>query len=432
MAKKKENEDKKVKKNANGEGSLQQKPNGSYELQITIGTDPLTGKLKRKSFSGKTIKEVRAKERQYYAAVENGTFIEPNKITLGVWLDTWFKGFKYGKVEASTSDFYDDIINVHLKPKLGAVKLQKLNTIQIQNMYNELYDNGNGLSVSRIKGINITLKQSLEKALELNYINKNPAKYCTLPKEKQDTKYKAFTTEEISKIMKVINYKSSYEILIMLDFATGLRQGEILALTWKDIDFENECLTVNKAFSQIKVRDKQGNAIKDENINKQKIVIKKPKTETSNRVVPIPKNIIPVLKKQKLRTSEINLKYGIPNDENRLVFPTEVGTKIIASNLLRQWGLLLKRAEVDYLKFHCIRHSFATQLLERGINIKTIQYLLGHSSIRTTLDIYSHVSDDSKANAISKLNDIFPSDEEIEKENKTEETVAVYHTTPAI
>lgn len=419
-------------KKANGEGTLIKKENGSYELQITIGTDPITGKLKRKSFSAKTQKEVRAKEREYHASVKNGTYVESNKITLGVWLDTWFKGFKYGKVEASTSDFYDDIINVHLKPKLGAVKLQKLDTIQIQNMYNELYDNGNGLSVSRIKGINIALKQSLEKALELNYINKNPAKYCTLPKEKQDTKYKAFTTEEISKIMKVINYKNSYEVLIMLDFATGLRQGEILALTWKDIDFENECLTVNKAFSQVKVRDAQGNAIKDENINKQKIIIKRPKTETSNRMVPLPKNIIPVLKKHKLRTAEINLKHGIPNNENSLVFPTEAGTKIIASNLLRQWSLLLKRAGVDYLKFHCIRHSFATQLLERGINIKTIQYLLGHSSIRTTLDIYSHVSDDSKANAISKLNDMFPADVEIEKENKIEETLAVYHTTPAI
>lgn len=307
-------------KKANGEGTLIKKENGSYELQITIGTDPITGKLKRKSFSAKTQKEVKAKEREYHASVQNGTYIESNKITLGVWLDTWFKGFKYGKVEASTSDFYDDIINVHLKPKLGAVKLQKLDTIQIQNMYNELYDNGNGLSVSRIKSINITLKQSLEKALELNYINKNPAKYCTLPKEKQDTKYKAFTTEEISKIMKVINYKNSYEVLIMLDFATGLRQGEILALTWKDIDFENECLTVNKAFSQVKVRDAQGNAIKDENINKQKIIIKRPKTETSNRMVPLPKNIIPVLKKHKLRTAEINLKHGIPNNENSLVF----------------------------------------------------------------------------------------------------------------
>lgn len=149
-------------------------------------------------------------------------------------------------------------------------------------------------------------------------------------------------------------------------------------------------------------------------------------------MVPLPKNIIPVLKKHKLRTAEINLKHGIPNNENSLVFPTEAGTKIIASNLLRQWSLLLKRAGVDYLKFHCIRHSFATQLLERGINIKTIQYLLGHSSIRTTLDIYSHVSDDSKANAISKLNDMFPADVEIEKENKIEETLAVYHTTPAI
>ncbi|MDI9496738.1 MAG: site-specific integrase, partial [Bacillota bacterium] len=117
--------------------------------------------------------------------------------------------------------------------------------------------------------------------------------------------------------------------------------------------------------------------------------------------------------------------------DDNLVFITEVGTKLNAPNLRRQWERLLNRAGVSYLKFHCIRHTFATQLLERNVNIKTIQYLLGHSSIQTTLNIYSHVSDDSKANAISKLNNIFPTDENTITEDTVEETKAEYKGKPA-
>lgn len=419
-----------AKKKANGEGSLIKKDNGRYELQITIGTDPITGKPKRKSFSGKTQKEVRAKEREYYAALENGTYVEPNKITVGQWMDKWLKEFKFGYIGERTYDEYESHIRVHFNPNIGNIKLQNLKTEHIQALYNKMYKNGEGLSATTVKRNHVTLRQCLEKAVELNYINKNPAKYCTLPKEKKDTQYKAFTAEEIKKIMKVLNAENTYEVLIMLDFATGLRQGEILALTWEDIDFENSCLTVNKALSQIKVRDAEGNTIKDDNLKKRKTIVKQPKTESSNRVIPLPQNIIYTLKKHKLRTAEINLKYGIPVNDSNLVFPSEVGTKLNASNLGRHWEeSVLKKAGVAYQKFHCIRHTFTTQLLEKGVNFKTIQYLLGHSSIRTTLDIYSHVSDVSKMDAISKLNDIFPVT--IEIDSKIEETVAVYHTEPA-
>jgi integrase len=286
------------KKVANGEGSLIKKENG-YELQITVGINPLTGRPKRKSFSGKTIKEVRAKEREYYASIENGTFLEPNRITVGEWVDKWLKVYKFGTVDPRTFDYYDDLIRLHIKPKLGNIILQKLNKIQIQEFYNELYNNGNGLSVSRIKGIRTTLNQSLDEAVDANIINKNPANRCVIPKERKSKKYEAFTEEEISKILKVIDYTNTYEIAIMLAFATGLRQSELLALTWEDIDLENKCLDVNKALSKILVRDDEGNLLEDENSNKYELIVKSTKTESSNRMIPLQPNIIPILRKQK-------------------------------------------------------------------------------------------------------------------------------------
>lgn len=417
-----------TKKKANGEGSLIKKPNGSYELQITVGIDPVTGKLKRKSFSGKTQKEVRGKERAYYAALQNGTLIEPNKILVSQWLDNWLKNFKFGLVEAKTYDYYESHVNVHLKPKLGHFKLQDLKTEHIQTLYNSLYNNGNGLSANTVKHIHVTLKQCLEKAVELNYINKNHAKYCILPKDSKEEKLRVFNLEEISKIMKALDYSNTYDVLIMLDFVTGLRKGEIIALTWEDIDFTNEMLKVNKSFSHIKLRDTDGNEIVLDDVNKTKydLITKTPKTKSSNRIVPIPKNIVPILKKHKLKAVEINLKNGVPNNESSLVFPSQAGTKLNSENITRRWIAVLKKAGIDYLNFHCIRHTFATQLLEKDVNVKSIQDLLGHSSIRTTLDIYSHVSQDSKKEAISKLNDILPNNEEVEHENKVEETTAIY------
>ncbi len=422
-----------VKKKANGEGSLMPKKSGGYELQITIGIDAVTGKIKRKSFSGKTIKEVRAKEKDYYASLKNGTFIEPNKILFGEWMDNWLKNFKYGLVEARTYDYYESHVKIHLKPQLGYIKLQDLKTEHIQKMYNSLFNNGNGISASTVKHIHVTIKQCLEKAVELNYINKNPSKYCILPKDGKEIKRKVFNSDEILKIMEVLDFSNTYDVLIMLDFVSGLRKGEIIALTWEDIDFDNERLIVNKVFSQIKLRDENGDDIKTDDGNRFKYVFitKTPKTTSSNRVIPIPKNIIPILKKHKLKTAEINLKHGIPNNENSLVFPSEVGTKLNPENITRRWISILNKVGVDYLNFHCIRHTFATQLLEKDVNVKSIQDLLGHSSIRTTLDIYSHVSQDSKKDAISKLNDILPNNTKSNNKNHIEETAAAYHVTVA-
>lgn len=418
-------------KKANGEGSIRKKPNGSYELQITIGIDPLTGKIKRKSFSAKTQKEVRAKEREYYASVQNGTFVEPSKITVSEWLDNWFQNFKYAKVESSSSDFYDSIIKCHLKPGLGSIKLQKLNTMNIQEMYNNLYNNGNGLSATTIGYIHLTLKQCLNKAVELKYIPNNPSMHCTLPKDSKGSKKKTFSPDEIYRIIKAIDYKNSCHLMALLGMLTGLRQGELMALTWADIDFTNECITVNKTISRIQVRNEKGKVVEDNNTNKTQVIIKPPKTESSNRIIPLPKNIINILKKHKLAIAENNLKNGLPHNENCLLFTTRNGTIINANNLRETWIRLLNKAGVSYLSFHSVRHTFATQLLETGVNIKTIQYLLGHSSIKTTLNIYAHASDDSKVNAISKLNDIFLNELDSKNGYKVEEESEDYKIKPA-
>jgi len=393
------------KKRANGEGSIYKKGNG-YEMQITISRDPITGKFKRKSFSGKTKKEVIGKKDDYIAAQKTGTYVEPNIITLREWLDIWLDTYKKTKLARSTMDTYESHISIHLKPYLGAIKLQDLKTETIQKMYNFKFNNGEGLSAVTIKRIHVTLKQALEKAVELNYIHKNPAKYCILPKDNRESKLKVILSEDIPKIINVLDINNTYDVLIMLDLFSGLRKGELIALTLDDLNIDNEILTVNKSSSRVKIRYDNENDVEEN--TKYEDIIKAPKTRSSIRKMPIPKNMIPILKKHKLKNWEINLAKGRSNEVFNLAFPSETGTKLNPQNITRRWISVLKKAGVDYINFHCIRHTFATQLLEKGVNPKSIQDLLGHSSIRTTLDIYSHVSQDSKIEAISKINYLLP------------------------
>jgi len=176
-----------------------------------------------------------------------------------------------------------------------------------------------------------------------------------------------------------------------------------LGLKWPDIDFENKELYVKRSIKQVAIISADGQ-------REYKTIEQIPKTKNSMRTVPIPTTLIPVLKEHRNRQKEEKLKAGEAylNDlESGYVFTTESGNTIDARNLQRTYKRLLEKADIPYKKFHAIRHTFATKLFERGIPLKTISELLGHSDISVTADIYTHVMPKEKTNAVEKLNDLF-------------------------
>ncbi len=181
---------------------------------------------------------------------------------------------------------------------------------------------------------------------------------------------------------------------------SGLRLGELLALKWADTDFEDRTLSITKAIKQVTKIGKDGT-------RKWINIEQTPKTESSIRTIPLPTNIINELVLHKERQDQEKLNNEELYQDNNLVFCTELGNIIDTRNLTRAYTRALKRANIEYKKFHSLRHTYATRLFENDVSIKTVQSLMGHKDITTTMNIYTHVMPEKMAIDVEKINDLF-------------------------
>jgi len=376
-----------------------------YRVTATVGRDA-NGKLIRKEFYGKTKREAEAKRDEYLNGIKNGLNIDFQDTTLGDLMHVWL--FEVARVSRKPSTFarYEGLYRNYIRDsELYGLKISLIKSIQIQRYYNKLYQEGK--SSKTIKTLNKFLKTFFNYAVDEGYLVKNP---CTgkkivipgTPEEKAEAKIETFTDEEIKKITEALE-GHRLKVLFLLAFGTGLRQGELLGLKWPDIDFEKKELKVQRTIKQVTIIDQNGN-------REYKTIEQIPKTKSSIRTVPIPSSLIPVLKEYRNKQKEEKLKAGpayLNDIEKGYVFTTELGSIIDARNLLRIYKKILDKAGVKYRKFHAIRHTYATKLFERGVPLKIVSELLGHSNISTTANIYTHVIPKEKTNAVETLNDLF-------------------------
>ena len=233
----------KAHKNANGAGTIRKRPDGRWEGRATVSYNESTGKQIQKSVYGKTQKEVREKMSRIIAEVDDGDYVEPNKMPLSDWLDEWIDVYVQHSVKPYTVDSYRSVCENHIKPLLGHITLAKLAPTQIQKFYNTLLTE-RGLSAKTVKNVHGVLHRSLERAVRNGYMRKNVAALCDLPKiEKKEIK--PLEQSDISALLKAIR-GHQYEILYKVTLFTGLRQGEVLGLTWDAIDFERCAIHINK------------------------------------------------------------------------------------------------------------------------------------------------------------------------------------------
>ncbi|NDO18454.1 site-specific integrase [Lachnospiraceae bacterium MD329] len=245
----------------------------------------------------------------------------------------------------------------------------------------------NGLSQSSVKKVFITLSQACKQAVSVNILYQNPCNSVQLPK-KPAREATAFSVDEQNKFLSFCNGNSTFENLFIFAFNTGMRLGEMLALTWDDIDLENRMVNVNK--NLVVINDYNKNATK-----KSKTVIDSTtKTTSGKRDIPLSDAAEMCVKQQQEK-----------NINSPFVFCSAAGTPLTKRNIYRAFNDRLKKAKITtHLTIHSMRHSFATRLLEKGADIKTVSELLGHKSIQITLDIYSHISANLKHQTISLLN----------------------------
>lgn len=374
------------KKAPNGTGMLpKQRPDGRWEARYCV-PDPSTGTLKRKSVYAKTQEECAKKLRKATASIDEGTYQEPSKLTVGKWADIW-KAEYWGSLKPRTADQYDMHLRLNIKPNIGGVKLQALGAHSIQSMYNKLQHREKPLSAKSIRNLHGVVHSMLKQAQKLGYIKVNPAEGCNLPRaEKREML--AIMDDKLDEFLSAIN-GHKYESVFLVDVFTGLRQGEILGLTWQDVDFTKGKIYVRK---QLQKERKKGGEYK-------RVSLKNDKTRP---ITPAP-FVMDVLKAEQRRQKENRLRAGSAWDNSmNLVFTNELGRYLASSTVYNNFKAIVKRIGLDEVRMHDLRHTFAMLSLQNGVDIKTLQQELGHATSSFTLDVYGHVSDEMlKASAKS-------------------------------
>lgn len=389
-------------KRANGEGSINKYivkgVQKGWRASILVGKDE-NGKNVRKQFYGKTQKEVKQKLDEFKSQISLGALPTDDKLTLEQWYYTWLFDYRKKDLKPKSFEKYEGIYRNYIKDtSIGKIKLKDLRATHLQQYYNKLLDIDKK-AISTIKGLNTRLKPCLTEAEKQGYIQKNYCKMVTLPKENKVKEIKVLTPEQQQSFIAAIN-GHELEMLFLVALSTGLRLGEILGLKWCDIDFNSGNLTVNRTLQRVTEISRDGN-------RESKVIEQLPKTKNSIRTVPIPKNILSKLKDHKLEQSKNRLKLGELYFNNDYVFCNNLGYPIDDKRPARNLKSILTKINIEPIKFHGLRHTYATRLFEANVPPKTVQVLMGHYDISITLDIYTHVMEDTKLEAVDKLNDIF-------------------------
>lgn len=286
------------------------------------------------------------------------------------WLNVWLEHYVQPTAKSKTYEHYKYLSESHIVPKLGSMELTEITVMEMQRLVSELLREGNrstgkGLASSTVNTIITVLQSSFRTAQNIGEITDNPADKIKRPK-KEETRVECFSTLEQKRIEQFVMEHSKPKMFgVLICLYTGLRIGELLALEWTDIDLEKGLLSVNKS-SRDNKSGKGGKRIVDT-----------PKTNTSRRVIPLPRQLIPLLKKHRHNT-------------NTIWVVSDKGQPISTRSYQRSFELLLKNAGVEHKGFHALRHTFATRAIECGMDVKTLSEILGHKNPTVTLNLYVH------------------------------------------
>lgn len=379
---------------ARGSGSIRKKTvkkNGKeyqyWEGRITVGRDPGTGKQVQRSITGKTQKEVQQAMNKALAELDAGSYHAPNKVTVTQWLTTWLDLYCARSVRPSTLKIYVGKIRNHILPAIGATKLQDLRGTHIQRMYNALSDAGLGGKTIRQTGT--LLHTALQQAVKEGLITSNPCDAATPPREIRREMH-PLTDAEIPRFLQAIK-GSPYENAYALCLYTGIREGECLGISWRQVDFDRRTLLIDQQLQQ--------------RTGGYELTIPK---SGRPRTIQLPEQAVMSLRSERRRQAEHRLRAGPawanPDD---LVFTTETGRHIAISTFYEYYKRIVTEIGRPDARIHDLRHTAATVALANGADIKTVQEMLGHTSASITLNIYAHSTEQMKADTAKRIEEYY-------------------------
>ena len=372
------------KRRKKGEGSVRQRKDGRWEGRVVIGYDE-KGLPRTKNVLAKTKRECQEKLKQLRETVTGSKTekVRP-EMPFGEWLDFWYQNYVKPQIRPTTQANYEAKIYQHIIPELGKIPLNQLAQKDLQQFYARMKTGGRlirteqfgkGLSDSMVRGLHAACRSALEKAVQEELIRTNPAVGCKLP-PKRGREMQVLGREELQRFLIQAQAEGYFE-LFLLDLCTGLRRGELLALQWDDLDFKTGALTVNKQVYEVKGQ----------------LQMSVPKTRASIRGLVLPPGVVEVLRQYREKV------------DSRWMFPSPVkeDSPMTPGAVRRRLQIILERAGCKRIRFHDLRHTFATLSLENGMDVKTLSAMLGHVSAATTLDIYTHVTGDMQSEAAARI-----------------------------
>ena len=369
---------------------MRKRPDGRWEGRYTAGRDPVTGKAIYKNVLAKTQKKCKEKLERAIEKNVRVDVVRSGKYTVAEWVRLWFETYSKPSIREQTAYYYNNYIEKHIVPGIGSIKLDKLTTLQIQQLYNKLKTSGRvqryehielkdkGLSNRFIRGVHGVLNSALEQAMKERLITSNPAEGCKLPKiEKKEMK--VLLPEQIGAYLQEAN-KRGLLPAYYLELTSGLRRGELLALLWTDLDVENMAISVTKQVNRINGQLK----------------VSQPKTSNSIRTIPIPKQAVDLL-----------ILEHEKHPDNPYMFPSpKTGTMYDPDSFRHTHEKILTAAGIEHIRFHDLRHTFATLSLQNGVDVKTLSNTLGHYSAGFTLDTYTHATQRMKREAADTIGNV--------------------------
>lgn len=370
-----------------GDGSILERPDGRWEARLDLGWE--NGKRKRRSFYGKTRAGARDKLKAAMTTKERGLAIPGERLTVAAYLESWLADIRPPVVRASTWTSYESIVRHRLVPRLGKIGLAKLTPPAISAALRDMTDAG--LTPRSVQYSRAVLRMALAHAQDQGLIVDNPAARTKAPKVAQH-QIDPLTPDQIRRVLAQVS-GDRLEALYVVALSTGMRQGEILGLTWPDVvlDDDGARIHVRRALQRIAGRYE----------------LVEPKTQRSVRTIELPAFAAAALARHLgLQAAEREL-LGIEDPDPDLVFTNRLGGPLDGMNVTHAWQRHLVAAGLPRQRFHDARHAAATTMYALGAGHRDVMEALGHSSITTTMNVYTHVLEERKRELAGRMDSLF-------------------------
>jgi integrase len=355
-----------------------------------------TGGRRQRWFSGfDTRKQAEAALSAVLSDLGKGSYVEPSALTVGEFLQRWLDDYVQHNCAAKTGERYAEIVRNHVLPAIGHVRLRELKPAHIQELYSHAKragrkDSKGGLSGRTVHHIHRVLTNAFNAGVKCQLLANNPVK-ATTPPRPEAKEMAALSQQQSLRLLDVLE-NSPLRLPVFLALTTGMRRGELLGLKWSDIDWDRGIVTVRRALKE----------------SRRGLKLQRPKTARSARTIALPPIALEVLRSHKAIQAESRMRLGKAYNDLGLVLAEPVGTFIRPDALSTNFAAFIRRhPELPKVRFHDLRHTHASLLLQAGEHAKVVSERLGHSSVAFTLDTYGHLMPGMEEAAAAKLDGLF-------------------------